>query len=329
MTVSVDPPAVPPAGDPAAGPVQPPAGPVPAAAGAPPGTGPARPGTRVEIPAVRITGVVLTLFGVLLLGFVVHLTVISEVRYERAQQVAYADFRKDLAEAVAPVGQTDFDQRLLELGTSVAVLRIPVLGTQQVVFEGTTAGVLADGPGHRRDTPLPGQAGTSLIMGRRAVYGGPFAGLPLLRSGDKIVAVTGQGEHTYRVTGVRRPDEPVPPRLAAGAGRLTLVTAAGRPYLPTDVVYVDADLVSQAQPAQARSLRFESLTPAEKTMAGDSGAWVSLLLWGQALLIAAYAVTWAWARWGGWQAWVVGIPLLAAVGLTVADQIARVLPNLY
>lgn len=327
MTVSVDPSTAPPVGD-LAGPVPPPVGPV-TVAGSPSGAGPARPENRVEIPAVRLTGVVLTLLGVLLLGFVVHLTLISEVRYERAQQVAYADFRKDLAEAVAPVGQTDFNNELLRLGTSVAVLRIPALGTQQVVFEGTTAGVLADGPGHRRDTPLPGQAGTSLIMGRRAAYGGPFAGLPLLRPGDEIVAVTGQGEHRYRVTGIRRPDDLLPPRLATGAGRLTLVTAAGRPYLPTDVVYVDADLVSEAHPAPARKLRLESLTSAEKAMAGDSGAWVSLLLWGQALLIAAYAVTWAWARWGGWQAWVVGTPLLAAVGLTVADQVARVLPNLY
>ncbi|MEV4626551.1 class E sortase [Micromonospora sp. NPDC049523] len=327
MTVSATPPTAPPAGDRPAGPVTPPT--PPDVTATPPAVVPPRPARGAEIPAVRITGVVLTLLGVLLLGFVVHLTLISEIRYDRSQQVAYADFRKDLAEAVAPVGQSGFDNQILRLGAPVAVLRIPALGTQQVVFEGTTAGVLADGPGHRRDTPLPGQAGTSMIMGRRAAYGGPFKGLPLLRAGDQVMVVTGQGEHEYRVIGVRHGGEPQPPRLASGAGRLVLATAAGRPYLPTDVVYVDADLVSEAQPAPKRRIGPGSLTRAEKTMAGDPTAWTALLLWGQALLIAAYAVSWAWARWGGWQAWVVGAPLLSALGLAVADQVARVLPNLY
>ena len=52
-----------------------------------------------------------------------------------------------------------------------------------------------------------------------------------------------------------------------------------------------------------------------------------LVLWGQALLLAAFGVA-GRVRWGGWQAWVVGIPVLGALGATIADQIARLLPNL-
>ncbi|MDW5322230.1 sortase [Plantactinospora sp. KLBMP9567] len=337
MTATVDPPTVPPVGRHQGPPAAPPRpAPAPAAGGAP--ASPVGPPTRatptrasrsVEIPAVRVTGTVLTLLGVLLLAFVVHLTLISQLRYERAQQTAYADFRKDLAEGVAPVGQTDLDGELLRPGTSVAVLRIPVLGTRQVVFEGTTGAVLQNGPGHRRDTVLPGQPGTSVVLGRHAGYGGPFAGLSLLTPGDEIVVVTGQGEHRYQVTGLRRPGDPLPPRLADGAGRLTLATADGRPYLPDNVLYADADLVSPAQPSPQRRFGAQSLTAAEQAMAGDPAAWVPLVLWGQALLIAAYAVSWAWARWGGWQAWVSGMPPLAVLGLTVADQAVRLLPNLY
>ncbi|GIG90380.1 sortase [Plantactinospora endophytica] len=328
MTATVQPPTVSPTdlGPP------PPAGPprsASASGGSPSRPAPTRPPRSVEIPAVRVTGTVLTLLGVLLLAFVVHLTLISQLRYERAQQTAYADFRKELAEGIAPVGQTDLDGELLRPGASVAVLRIPALGTRQVVFEGTGAGVLQNGPGHRRDTVLPGQPGTSVLLGRHAGYGGPFAGLALLNPGDEIVVVTGQGEHRYRITGLRRPGDPLPSRLAEGAGRLTLVTADGRPYLPNDVLYADADLVSPAQPAPQRRFGAQSLTPAEQAMAGDPDAWVPLVLWGQALLIAAYAVSWAWARWGGWQAWVSGMPLLAVLGLTVADQAVRLLPNLY
>ncbi|MFY1673778.1 sortase [Plantactinospora sp. WMMB334] len=329
MTATVEPSTVPPVDSRRREPVDlPPGGPPPGPA-RPPSQTPARLPRPVEIPAVRISGTVLTLLGVLLLTFVVHLTLISQLRHERAQQTAYSDFRKELAEGVAPVGQTDLDGELLRPGSSVAVLRIPAIGTRQVVVEGTTSGVLQDGPGHRRDTVLPGQAGTSVVLGRRAGYGGPFAGLPLLGRGDEIVVVTGQGEHRYRVTGLRRPGDPLPSRLADGAGRLTLATADGRPYLPTNVLYVDADLVSPVQPAPQRRFGAQSLTAAERSMAGDPDAWVPLVLWGQALLIAAYAVSWAWARWGGWQAWVSGMPLLTVLGLAVADQAARLLPNLY
>jgi hypothetical protein len=131
------------------------------------------------------------------------------------------------------------------------------------------------------------------------------------------------------VTGQRRPGDPVPPPLAVGAGRLTLMTAGGLPYLPDDVLRVDAELVSEPHEAAARAIGRRSLSPAEEAMAGDAAAWVPLVLWGQLLLFAVYAVTWAWARWGGRQAWVVGVPVLTGVGLTVADQVARLLPNLY
>ena len=49
-----------------------------------------------------------------------------------------------------------------------------------VVVEGTTPGEPDAGPGHLRDTPLPGQAGVSVVFGRRATFGAPFASLPQL-----------------------------------------------------------------------------------------------------------------------------------------------------
>jgi hypothetical protein len=33
-------------------------------------------------------------------------------------------------------------------------------------------------------------------------------------------------------------------------------------------------------------------------------------------------------RWGRWQAWIVGVPVLLAVGLAVADLASSFLPNL-
>ncbi|GAA4691905.1 sortase domain-containing protein [Phytohabitans rumicis] len=287
--------------------------------------------------ALQVPGIALSILAALTLGFVVHLTLVSQLQYARNQQTAFSDFRAELARGTAPVGQTRVEyadgaengrERLVDPGSAVAVLRIPAVGLRTVVFEGTSGDVLRNGPGHRRDTVLPGQSGTSVVMGRRAAYGGPFLDLDLLLPGDAVIVTTGQGEHTYRVTGLRRPGDPAPPALAAGQGRLTLVTADGDPFIPQDLLRVDADLVTPAQPAPARKFGAASLPGAEAAMAIDPGAWTPLMLWGQALLLATLAVTYLRNRWGGWQAWIVGAPVLGALGLAIADQAARLLPNL-
>ncbi|MFT2675577.1 hypothetical protein ACMWQR_28500, partial [Escherichia coli] len=67
-------------------------------------------------------------------------------------------FRAQLQAGTAPVSEGDFEDNLLKDGVPVAILSIPQLGIDEVVAEGTTSGVLMKGPGHRRDTVLPGQA---------------------------------------------------------------------------------------------------------------------------------------------------------------------------
>ena len=107
----------------------------------------------------------LTYFAIAALGFVLAITLVSQVQHARAQQVAYAQFREELAQATAPTGQLDFNGELLALGAPVATMTSPDLGLErEVVFEGTTGDVLMKGPGHRRTTVLPGQAGVSVIL---------------------------------------------------------------------------------------------------------------------------------------------------------------------
>jgi sortase A len=45
------------------------------------------------------------------------------------------------------------------------------------VVEGTASSDLLDGPGHLRSTVLPGQVGTSVVMGRAKTYGAPFGAI--------------------------------------------------------------------------------------------------------------------------------------------------------
>jgi sortase A len=319
MTLTTTPPSAPPATPPSA-----PVAPVPPT---PPPSAPAPP--RFSVPdRAEVYGTALCIIAALILGLLIDLGPIGDLRHARDGETGYQALRLDLARGTGPVGQTDADGKLLEPGRPIALLRIPQLGLREIVREGTTSGVLESGPGHRRDSPMPGQAGTSVLMGRQAGYGGPFAHIRELRPAETFTVVTGQGTQTYRVLDVRRAGDPVPTPPASGKGRLVLITGAGNAFMPTGTLLVDADLTSPVRLAPNRPLSSRDITPTERPMGTDPSAWVPLVLWGEALLLAAVALTLARVRWGRWQAWIVGVPVLLALGLTVCDQVARLLPNL-
>ena len=79
-------------------------------------------------------------------------------------------------------------------------IRIPVIGLNQVVVEGTNTPDLRKGPGHYMGTPLPGQAGNAAIAGHRTTYGHPFYNLDSVKVGDPIVLTTLQGIFVYDAT---------------------------------------------------------------------------------------------------------------------------------
>jgi sortase A len=272
--------------------------------------------------------------GVLIMVFVVsallllQLLVFSPLQHRAAQQQAYDKFRAQLATGTAPIGPTDSDGRVLRPGAPVAYIEIPSIGLRQVVGQGTTPAVLFDGPGHRRDTPFPGQAGTSVVMGRRAAFGGPFAKITGLNKGDTIHVTTGQGAYDYKVIGVRRQGDPAPEAAAAGTGRLMLATADGRPFFPNGVVRVDADLVGTAAVGPAPFVTTANLPSEERFMGASTQTLWALALWMQALALLLIGAVWSWHRWGHAQTWVVFLPPLLLVGLSASGEVARLLPNL-
>lgn len=274
-----------------------------------------------------LRGVLMVLF-VLAIGLLLQLAIVSSLQHSAAQGRAFDDFREELAKGTASVGPTDEQNRNIGLGTAVAFMEIPSIGLKQVVGEGTTSGVLMDGPGHRRDSPLPGQVGTSIVLGRRAAFGGPFSEIGSLQPGDAITVTTGQGVFTYAVIGVRPEGSPVPPPPAANTSRLLLVTAAGRAFIPNGVMRVDAELIGTAVGGAPRTVTAATLPAAETIMHGDNGTLWALALWLQALIGLTIAAMWSWHRWGRAQTWVVFVPSLLLVGLAVAGEITRLLPNL-
>jgi sortase A len=302
-----------------------------ASEGAPDGQQPQRRGRASRPPGparpawVAVTARVVVTVSLLAAWSVAYALGVSAVQENRSQAQLYASFRESLADPQSePTGA-------IAPGTPVVLLQAARAGIHDVVVvEGTAAGDLQSGPGHRRDTALPGQAGVSVLMGRSATFGSPFAHVAALRTGDLLTATTAQGQFTYRVDRVRHVGDPLPPPPVAGAGRLVLVTSVASGWrsgwAPSGTVYVDATL--QGAAVVTPSGRPASVPAAEAAMASDPGALMPLVLWLQAFVLVALGAVWARVRWGRWQTWLVCGPLFLAALWGVSSTAFQLLPNL-
>jgi hypothetical protein len=70
------------------------------------------------------------------------------------------------------------------------------------------------------------------------------------------------------------------------------------------------------------------MAPGEATLGTDTIAWLPIVLWGQCLLVAVALLAWIRQRWGRWQTWIVAVPVVGFISLSIADQVTRLLPNL-
>ena len=60
---------------------------------------------------------------------------------------------------------------------------------------------------------------------------------------------------------------------------------------------------------------------------GDSGALFLLVLWLPLLVVAAVGLVWLQERWGRWQTWLVGAPVILAALWGVSQTAVQLLPN--
>ena len=105
----------------------------------------------------------------------------------------------------------------------VARLTVPRLGIERYVLAGADGAAMAFGPGHVSGTPLPGEAGNSVIGGHRDTH---LAFLAKLKPGDILIAERADGRRvTYRVSATEVLDRrEVWVTKQEGPARLTLVT---------------------------------------------------------------------------------------------------------
>ena len=103
-------------------------------------------------------------------------------------------------ELASPDTRQAYLQHRVGIGQSLTRLRIPKIGTNVVVVEGTTESALRAGAGHYPETALPCTTGNVSIAGHRTTYGKPFANVDRLRPGDPITLQTPVGSCTYTVS---------------------------------------------------------------------------------------------------------------------------------
>ncbi|HYZ56491.1 MAG TPA: sortase [Streptosporangiaceae bacterium] len=266
---------------------------------------------------VRSVGVTLTLLAVAILGFVGYLYFLSGVQEARSQTTLYAELQYQLSQAIAPTGPTT-------PGKPVALLDIPAIGvSNMVVVEGTSPENLTVGPGHLRDTPLPGQGGISVVFGRRATFGAPFSRLPSLRKGDLITTITSQGMSRYQVITVSSSAKPVP--FSQLPNQLLLVTADSQ-FAPAHYVEVEAKLATAVQPEPGN---LPVVGSPEVALGRDFYALIPGMAWAIALAAAALLGSLAAARWARWPAWSATIPVILAIVWNLYQCLTALLPNLY
>ena len=87
----------------------------------------------------------------------------------------------------------------IPVGKGFTRLRIPKLGVDVLVVQGTTPSALRAGAGHYIDTPKPGEAGNVAIAGHRTTYGRPFNRMDDLTAGDKVLLETPREIYEYTV----------------------------------------------------------------------------------------------------------------------------------
>jgi len=86
-------------------------------------------------------------------------------------------------------------------GEPIGRIRVPELGLNMVLVDGTDHDSLTKGPGLDRRTYMPGQHQLVYIAGHRTTYLAPFAHIDRLQPGDRVTLELPYATFVYRVTG--------------------------------------------------------------------------------------------------------------------------------
>ena len=276
-------------------------------------------------PLLTIDTAALTRFGiraaiaipVLVVLFLLYLFGASNLVEARSQHQLMQELQTTL-----PTGELDALDASVTPGSAVALLEIPALGLRQVVIEGSGPEDTKAGPGHVASSPIPGEFGNAVIVGRHRTYGAPFEDLDQLQAGEAIVVTTGQGVFRYTVDAVEPvvgPQSVVQPALES---RITLITSTG--VVGGSRLAVTGSL--EGDPIGVASRPAVALDDASLGVGVDAVAYPLIALWIAILIGVVFAVRRTYRRWSGLAAYLVTAPIVLVVLWGTFETLARLLP---
>jgi sortase A len=105
-----------------------------------------------------------------------------------------ADERRSIARAAKRYRLTS------KRGEGIGRIRVPRMGVNMILVNGTDPGSLKKGPGRDQRTFMPGERRLVYIAGHRTTYGAPFSAITSLRRGDRVMLEVPYAKFVYSVT---------------------------------------------------------------------------------------------------------------------------------
>lgn len=279
---------------------------------------------------MAVVGRIFLAAGTLLALFVAYLLFGTNLSESHNQNALASQFKAQEARARAAAAHGQSAATSVLPGYAIGVIRIPAIGLEKYVVEGTNDADLQKGPGHYPGTPLPGQPGNAAIAGHRTTYGAPFYNLNELKPGDPIYFTGPSGTvTTYDVFGsqVVSPSD-VAIVAPTKDNQLTLTTCNPR-FSATSRLAVFAHLVGNATPAAPAST-----APAapKGTSTGQSSAIPAIVLFGL-ICLAIWLLAWIASLRINWRfrgiAWAVGTPIFLFFLFFFFENLSRIMPAGY
>ncbi len=155
-------------------------------------------------------------------------------------------------------------------GQAVGRLRVPRLGLNMVVVDGTDEGSLKKGPGLDRRTYMPGEGQLVYIAGHRTTYLAPFAHIERMKAGDAVTLEVPYGTFRYRVF-THRIVSANELAVLHSHGREIVELQACHPRFFASQRYIVYARLMQIEPRGAPSIRAPSRTLAAAPLASAQG----------------------------------------------------------
>ncbi|HEY7406377.1 MAG TPA: class D sortase [Candidatus Angelobacter sp.] len=188
----------------------------------------------------------LIVIGIALLGYVGS----QYWSMYRSQKNLEAEWERQAATVNTPA------QAALSPDQMLTRVIIPKINMDAIVVEGASRKDLSEGPGHMKETAMPGETGNAVITAHRDTF---FRHIYELVKGDQIQVRRNGRVFTYEVTGKRivEPDDVSVLKQTAGQ-RLTLITCYPTYYIgpaPQRLVVFSKliDSSDYGQPKQAQA----------------------------------------------------------------------------